>query len=411
MTQTAHGAAPSRSSVASAGAPASPGNDAESRDQESRDPESRDQGALGDAPLPSKPTLGEPTLMVETVAAPDGGRFARVEVDVPVMLGSRGGPVVGYLRRGTRVRLGSAVDGEIANVITPFPGVHPHGGFLKSADESLQSPISFSIETRTSEKTRKTLERYRSFGSPSKARFGLYRELSATAGGSGFAFLRCGRFRELEKRAARTRILAEFDAGELEGWIDTPTLAERDRRCDFGTSEVLPHGYSPVDSEAPSKILALAAARTELYLPPKRGEMSRCERWSFVPSKDGATGSLLVSDAGAVDGSETQTMRSYGIVGPVINLGGLVYKQKDKSVVAGGKVDFFAVVRVTDKAVDVLEWEPHRDALQSPLVGYQAATARTWYLSRQACETAGAKRAKADPIAPKPATSQSSAAP
>ena len=334
----------------------------------------------------------QPTYSLESTAADGEEKFARILTDVPVMLGGRGGVTIGYLRRGTRVKLASLPELGAIGMWAPFPAVNRFGGISSSAVErESKTPLYVSIEIKTSAEMRAKLDRYRGVGGSARSHFGLYRELSYTQAGSPFAFVQCGKVRELEQKGNRLHVIAEYEAGELEGWVDAAKADERDAACDFGAHQTLPHGYLVTDAQAGETLVQLAAAKAELFLRPKKGELSRCERWVFSPAKDPASGWLVVDDGSAVDNTGTHTERSYGVVGNVLNLGGLVYKQKGAAVVAGGKVDFFAILRADAESLSVMEWEPHREGRETRLLGYRATAAKTWYLNRSACESTGSK--------------------
>jgi hypothetical protein len=343
---------------------------------------------------PAMVTEGQPTYRLESTEVGSKDGYARILVDVPMTLGSRGGATIGFLRKGTRVKVLAQSEADTVSVAAPFPAVNRYGGLRTVGETSgVESPLFVTIEAKTSASPSQKNQAPKGTDTVESVRYGLYRELSPSPGGPGFAFVKCGKVRIIERKGSRLRVAAEYDSGELYGWLELPKGDERDSGCDWGKSPQLPQGYLRVQADAEAKLANLVQSKAELYWAARKGDSSRCERWVFAPGKDLSTGWLYQQDDGVPVGSATRTERSYGVSRNVLSLGGLVYRQNDAAVVAGGKVDFYAVVRADNDSLDVMEWEPSSNAQELSLVGYRASTAKTWYLSRAACESGAVKPA------------------
>ncbi|MGC4068618.1 MAG: hypothetical protein QM784_29005 [Polyangiaceae bacterium] len=336
--------------------------------------------------------LGQPTYVLE--AGDSGGHdgFAKLTVDVPMTLGARGGTPIGWLRKGTRIKVVAEPEGGTISVAAPFVAVSRFGGFRAPVDPTkVKDPLFVTIDVKTSEDMSKRLAKLRLSSESSDARFGLFRELSASPMGAAFAFVNCGRVRILERKEQRWRVVFEADAGELQGWIDAAPNDERDEACNWNDGTVLPRGYVRPELESDRALIELATQKGEIFWGPRKGELAKCERWVFAPGKDPSAGWLVLDDGIAVEATGTSTERSYNVYGGVVSLGGLLYRQRDAAVVAGGKVDFFAVVRARPEAFDVLEWEPQNGRDERPLLGYRTSAVKSWFRTRAACESTLAK--------------------
>jgi hypothetical protein len=340
--------------------------------------------------------VGLPTYQIESGSSDSSEGYARLTVDAPMMLGSRSGAVIGFLRKGTRVKLASPPEGNTVSVAAPLPAVSRYGGLRAFTEvNGNEGPLFVTIETKTAVPPLKSTNLSSAKASGEETRYGLYRELSVTENGPGYAFVRCGKVRVLEHKGSRARVVAEYDTGELYGWIDAPKGDERDAACDWGRQQQLPYGYLPVQTEAEAALAELVQNQAELYWAARKNESVRCERWVFAPGKDASSGWIYLENGpGSSDGA-TRTERSYGINRNVLTLGGLVYRQQSTAVIAGGKVDYFAVVHAGKDSLEVLEWEPSSAVAEVKLAGYRVSAVRTWYRSRAACESGIVKQTAA----------------
>jgi hypothetical protein len=340
-------------------------------------------------------TAGQPTYVLEAGEAGSHDGFAQLTVDVPMTLGARGGTPIGWLRKGTRVKIVAAPEGGTIAVAAPFTAVNRYGGYRAPVEAvKVKDPLFVTIDVKTSVDMAKRLGKLRQSSSAGEVRFGLFRELSAAPTGPAFAFVNCGRVRILERKEPRWRVVFEADAGELHGWIEPASSDERDEACNWNDGTALPRGYVRPELDADRALIELATEKGDIFWGPRKGELAKCERWVFAPGKDPSAGWLVLDDGIAVEATGTSTERSYSIYGGVVSLGGLLYRQRDAAVVAGGKVDFFAVVRAKSEAFDVLEWEPQNGRDERPLLGYRASAVKSWFRTRAACESAFAKSSR-----------------
>jgi hypothetical protein len=326
--------------------------------------------------------------------------YARLLLDVPLSLGSRGGIPIGFVRKGTRVKVLTKPEAYTVAIAAPFPSVNLSGA-VQTVIENVggHSPLVATIETKVTAELAKRLRAMTINDDAEAPRFGLYRELSATPTGPGFAFVKCNEVRVLERKVGRQRVAVKYDAGELYGWIDAPRADERDAGCDMGVAPQLPHRYLPVQGEVESVLSQWVQNKSEVFWANRKGETTRCERWVFAPGKEPNNGWLYLEDDGTANRDTTRTERSYGVNRNVITLGGLVYRQNDAAVVAGGKVDFYAVVRADKDSLDVVEWESQSATPEQKLLGYRANAAKTWYRSRPSCESGLVKSSATRPVA------------
>jgi hypothetical protein len=348
----------------------------------------------------SVPVDGQPTYQVEPPLPNSKETYARLSLDVPLTLGSRGGIVVGFVRKGTRVKVLTKPEADTVAIAVPFPSVN-RSGTVQTVTENVggHSPLVVTIETKATAELSKRLRAFSTAGEPEGPRFGLYRELSATPTGPGFAFVKCNKVRILERKVGRQRVVVEYEAGELYGWIDAPRADERDAGCDMGVYPQLPFRYLPVQGEVESVLAQWVQNKSEVFWANRKGETTRCERWVFAPGKEPNNGWLYLEAEGTANRDTTRTERSYGLNRNIVTLGGLVYRQNDAAVVAGGKVDFYAVVRAEKDSLDVVEWESSSSTPEQKLLGYRANAAKTWYLSRAACESGLTKSSSTRPVA------------
>jgi hypothetical protein len=248
-----------------------------------------------------------------------------------------------------------------ATIVAPFPRA-PRAGVLSREFDSndLRVTVDRAIALEATEQA---------IGAAGSAdvRFGLYREISASPGGPPFAFVTCGRVRVFENGAGSMRVAAEYEAGELHGWISESKPGERDAACD--SARDLPHGYLPVNGGSTALEFIESGAKT-LFIPVRDDHgVVGCEAWSF--EKRGHARRLV----------SVGVERSYSISGRLLALGSPVFD----SGLAVGRVDHYLVADVAPYEVVVIDVRYHDP--DAPVLGYRASAAERWFWSEGQCRT------------------------
>jgi hypothetical protein len=302
-------------------------------------------------------------------------------------LGSPDGPAVGFLRRGTRVQAHAQPDGEHALVAARFPPVSAGGGLWWPWDENDGfDPLVVFIDSRIPSAAVVT----ESPAGQAEVLWGLYRELAARPGDVGFAFVKCGRVRVMERKDGYMRVAAEYSAGELHGWVEAAKPGERDEGCETGLSPSLPLGYRPV-FDTSQDLAKLAASRARIFVVARGSGGGTCQEWRFAPRGAPGRGRLIGPQPGPEESDLVRVEWDYGIVGGVLCMTPLRYR-RDGGMMTSSAVRFLAVVRLRSDDLEVIETHSSglggtsRDRRRPELVGYRASAAERWYLSRDACE-------------------------
>ena len=131
--------------------------------------------------------------------------YSRAAANVPMRLTDPEGPVVGFLRKGALVSTYSIENSVYLRATAKFPRVEANGVFNPSSccNDSLQVAVAPRIAKRDIPNELAT-----GGALAGDIVYGLYREISAQRSGPGFAFVKCGRVRILERAAGRMRIAA-----------------------------------------------------------------------------------------------------------------------------------------------------------------------------------------------------------
>ncbi len=232
-------------------------------------------------------------------------------------LPTNNGPTIGFLRHGTPVSL-IQCDGGRALADARFPRARNTGVLQPGAVIDDVIPVAVDLHV-----PRRAIPEETATGAgTSDVRYGLYREISATGNGPGFAFVKCGRLRVLDVRGRRMRVPAEFEAGELHGWVD---------------------------AAAPGA------------------------------SRSGSTPVLASTTAEA-----SPVERSYSIDGAFITLGPPSLWRKD-GMMTIGSVDTYLIATTTGDALVVLE-PGHHEENDPPIAAYRVSAGEHWFLSEAACD-------------------------
>jgi hypothetical protein len=219
---------------------------------------------------------------------------------------------------------------------------------------------------------------------PGAVLYGLYREIAVTVDGPAFAFVRCGRVRVLERRDTKMRVAAEFDAGELHGWIEAAQPGERDPPCDDPSE--LPRGYSAVyPGYKATAFRRLEQKGGEFFVKVNDGGSLVCESWKFGRKTRDKRSKALISQR--ADGVRKE--RGYYLVDNQIGLGSPVTYQGD-SAMASSAIDGYMVVTANENRLLVVDVGA-LPADSRPVLAYRESTAEPWFLSRGACENAAAQ--------------------
>lgn len=325
--------------------------------------------------LREAPSGGAPVATMKRIGE---GRVARLVVNAPMRLPvfrkqpqsePALGPVIGFLRRGARVEVADLQSSEV--LVTPgFPAA-PRFGVLRKEPWSSFAVV---VDARISP-SQIPAEVATGNAAPADVLYGLFREISATRDGLGFAMVRCGRVRVLERDGARMRIAAEYDNGELHGWIDTARADEHDSGCEQPESLApLPHGYE----QAFLRTVGFEWLRDEHpdFFVRVHSAPPRCEHWRI---EGGPAPTLRL--VGEPDGSSAE--RAYHIVRGQLGLDPPLLQPRGISI---GSVDGYAMVDVVraDHYVSVIETGPP-SANDSEILAYRSDAVERWYLDEQSC--------------------------
>jgi hypothetical protein len=298
-------------------------------------------------------------------------------------------PVVGFIRQGVGIEPGREFGGTY-RVSVGFPAV-PRGGALRTGwrEERLTMGIDLEIASDA-------IPGEQSAGPerPDEIVYGLYREMPANIDGEPFAFVRCGRTRILERRAGRMKVAADYEIGELVGWIDAAPPGERDSACDVGRE--LPRGYEQVWTKW-EDFSDLSRARQEFFVRVDEKGATRCQAWKF--DRRGAEPALISVEGAdververtwylqeleaSVDPRDPSSPEGVGLV-----IGGATWcNRAPRECFASGGVDGYLVVARDRERLSVIEMGRVEEG-DTGVIGYRTSSAETWFVSRKACEGA-----------------------
>ncbi|HKO53035.1 MAG TPA: hypothetical protein VJV79_35240 [Polyangiaceae bacterium] len=308
-------------------------------------------------------------------AAPERIRVVRDDVlvvNTPIRIklyDGRPDPIIGFLRKGT------FVNGY--DTVAHFPEVPRLGDY---SYDSLRNYILVQFDEWI---VPTAIPRELAVGTekPGDIYYGLYRELSAEPDALPFSFVACGRVRVLERRGNKLRVAAEFDAGELIGWIDAIVPGEEhDILCDMhDRRSALPYGYKRFRTDAEPGLKKLYAQNSTFYVPHILNEVRECEAWRIVRAR-ASKEMKFVNETSA----GTRTEVGLSIDGRRFRTGGQRKHTPDGRQVHSGCMQRYFVPEVREDRVILLRAAEGPDAPEPH--GYRPASAFAWYLTREACE-------------------------
>ena len=346
--------------------------------------------ALAFASPPVRGQASQPAYRREFDDDPDPDpTYVRLIVDTPIALRPGDQERIGFLRTGTPLFVDAqASSAKWAAASVAFPPVHPDRALTSYRPGRLEVFLPKQVPAGWAIPPAQRVDPARG-----EARFGLYREISVTPGGAPFAYLRCGKARIVERRNGYWRVEAEYDDGELWGWIEAPESSLPDEGCDHrslafqaSTHHVrvdFPHRYLP-SLHAAEELARLVARGAQFFWGNGRSEGRACAGWHFVPATGGRS-SRIALDESDLPGEVVSLDR-----GLVVDFDGSAATVADGFVtprrgerIRGCTHQRYAVVNVTSSRIDLVAWtEPKR------LETYHASVRRSWFLSRKVCETA-----------------------
>lgn len=341
--------------------------------------------------------------LIATLSSDKDGSLSRVVADTPMFLANTKDPTlaprIGFVRAGTPIADHAirVQDGAFVQVGVPFLRPGDAGTVRKGfpnghSDDYLYVYLPAHVGAASAQSRQPT--------GPSDVRYGLFREIATEPGQPGFAFIHCGKVRVLEQRGHYMRVAAEFNAGELYGWVDAAETTSWDRLCDEYVLKVrgwnvpffgLPRGYEPVDDEytAP-RLLAFVKRKSTVFRPGRTEAGLVCKGWQFIPSRDPGAGKLGLIAADLPSGCK-EVSSKYGVHGTNLAIRGPVCEGRDGTMTSRGRHMYFSVVRVLAKRLLVVQV---RSATAKgyykppPVVGVRRSTVETWYGGRDECEEA-----------------------
>jgi hypothetical protein len=351
-----------------------------------------DGGVVAIAALDAEVTRA--TLAIDDIKV---GRFT---ADTPIFptssKGPREAPYVGFVRAGIPVSDHAALDEGSHRVIgVPFPSVDSAGAFRQGAQFGYDYPLYVYVPAHATGVVVPEL------AGAQRVIYGLYRELSVSPGEPGFAFVRCGKVRVLESRGEYLRVAAEYDAGELHGWIEAPVPGVYDEACDrmaltshstrdWSSKTILPNGYERVNDQITTPdLLSLVSKRKTVFLPRKTADGFVCEGWQFEPSKNPRHGHLVLDQADRSPELD-RVWSPYGIAGSTMTIISPVRRDRKGGVTAGSCFSSFLVVRAFPNRLLVIKGYTSKS--HAPLIGFRQSTVQIWHFDRAACERSLSKR-------------------
>ena len=338
--------------------------------------------------------LAPPPIQLETLTPLQAWDGRVLAVDAPIVFDPDKGQVMGFLRKGTVVMLGSDTKRpDWLPVETGFPRVEASGGFARRPSNTLQAWIPRAMPQGSSQVEQ---------ACPAKmdtvvVRYGLFRELLLAPGGEPFSYVKCGKLRLGEKDATLkyVRVAAEFPAGELFGWMEIPETNEPDYDCaagmlfgEHGTPRI-PLGYR----HAPGKLeefMQFVRKQGTIYWgngPAKH----QCSQWQFQPNGP-YQGQLVRHKSNLPLGTRKETVQySFNKKEPLILLACPEVTTADWTMTNGCVWDY-AVVQFNQQRIDLIRWSrstrQHDEYDSTQLVAYRPDKVLSWYLTREHCEQA-----------------------
>ena len=345
------------------------------------------KSSVTDALAPPSP------VRIETLTKAQDWDALMLTADVPIRFDLNENHIVGALRKGTAVLLISDTKSpEFHAVLTGFPSVDPSGGYPRWQGDGMGVWLPKFVESRgmPNEKAPNEVE-------TGEIRYGLFRELLLAPGGKPFSYVKCGKVRlhERDTTGKYVRVIAEYPAGELFGWIQAPDTNELDYACAtlmlYGETSGLPRvpfGYSRVIGKL-EEFEAFARKGGSIYWG-NGSDARQCSHWKFErPDRYGA--GLLVRQKEDLRRNVRREVIHYSIGnhGTTLRTSCPEVTYADGGNSAGGCMWNYAVVRFNEWHIALVRWF-HGGSLdqrgENPLVAYRPDGALFLYFTREECE-------------------------
>ena len=332
-------------------------------------------------------------VRIETLTQMQDLEALKLTVDSPIRFDLNENHIVGVLRKGTAVLMISDTKSpDFHAVLTGFPRVEPSGGFPLQQGDGMGVWLPKFVESRGMSNEPAPNE-----AETGEIRYGLFRELFLTPGGKPFSYVKCGKVRlhERDTTGKYVRVIAEYPAGELFGWMQAPDTNELDSECAtlmlYGETSGLPRvpfGYNRVIGKL-EEFEAYARKGGSIYWG-NDSDARQCSNWRFErPDRHGA--GLLVRQKEDLPRNVRREVIHYSIGNhsTTLSLSCSEVTDADGGNMAGSCIWDYAVVRFNEWHIALVRWS-HGGFLDkwgdNSLVAYRPDSALFWYFTREECE-------------------------